>query len=74
MTTIEDLEAPHVCCSCGVELDPMTDRCFAIGVIDDLGESDLLCWDCAVAHGGVYDARRETWVKTPKMPLTEYSP
>jgi hypothetical protein len=50
-----------VCSECGGSLWEDDERafCFAPG--------EFLCWDCAIAHGGVYDPQRQTWTTPPDL-------
>lgn len=47
------------CYECGATIAPDTDRVFA------LSEDAFLCFACAVARGGVYDAKEERWTVPP---------
>ncbi|HEX7480356.1 MAG TPA: hypothetical protein VF331_21325 [Polyangiales bacterium] len=49
------------CLVCGAETSIDLDRSFA------LSEVTGLCFACAVARGGVYDALHDTWSKSPDL-------
>lgn len=48
------------CLDCGVEIFPSEDRSFAFG------PDELMCFDCAVKRGGVYDPEEDRWIVTPE--------
>ncbi len=48
-----------VCFICGAELSPEVDRAFACS------PEIYLCFECAEARGGVYDAGEDRWVVAP---------
>jgi hypothetical protein len=50
------------CCLCGAPIaDDDTDRSFAAS------DDDVLCFECAVGRGGVYDALHERWTVPPSV-------
>jgi hypothetical protein len=49
------------CSECGVSLWEDDARAFSHA------PGEFLCWDCAVAHGGVYDAQGQTWTTPPDV-------
>ena len=49
------------CCGCGSTVAPESDRAFAVD--DDV----FLCFECAIARGGVYDAEEERWSVAPTI-------
>ncbi len=51
-------EAP--CAACGAVIVPATDRGFAFG------EASALCFECALARGGRFDADQERWTISPR--------
>lgn len=54
----DDREA---CAACGAQVSPGAERGFAFG------SGNVLCWQCATARGGRYDAHRETWDRAPDV-------
>jgi recombinational DNA repair protein (RecF pathway) len=50
------------CAICGATLDETAGRAF---VVD---EDRAVCFDCAVAHGGVYDEQHDHWDRSPAVP------
>lgn len=53
-------DAIDVCKGCGDPLDVLNER-YAYG-----GHS-VLCWNCAVERGGIYDGEHECWVNEPDV-------
>jgi len=49
------------CCDCGAAIAAATDRSFAVS------DEEVLCFDCAVRRGGVYDALWERWTLVPNV-------
>ena len=49
------------CCDCGATIAPTTDRAFVIQ------DTAVLCFDCAVKRGGVYDGREDRWTVPPRV-------
>jgi hypothetical protein len=49
------------CAECGDEIAPATDEAFAFG------ETGVLCLECALQRGGVYDALEDRWTRTPDL-------
>jgi hypothetical protein len=49
------------CVVCGAEMSLQLDRSFAV-----TGSSGL-CFGCAVARGGRYDASHDTWTRAPDL-------
>jgi hypothetical protein len=49
-----------VCAVCGTSLSVAGDRAYGFGA------DSALCWDCAVARGGRYDAVHERWEVPPR--------
>jgi len=47
------------CLGCGAQLSPAVDRAFACS------PEGYLCFACAEARGGVYDADEDRWVVAP---------
>ena len=56
-----DLELPRGCAACGREVRSDAERSFGFGA------GNVLCWDCAQARGGRYDAGRDTWESAPDL-------
>jgi hypothetical protein len=51
----------ETCVSCGAEVWPERDRGYFIG------PDDVLCFECAVAKGGVFDEVQERWTVEPTL-------
>lgn len=49
------------CLQCGAEVALGADRVFA--VTDD----DALCFECAIARGGIYEEHHDVWTKAPDL-------
>ncbi len=49
------------CADCGAPIDPARARGYAFGA------SGVLCFDCAVRRGGVYDGARDDWTTEPSV-------
>jgi hypothetical protein len=49
------------CELCAVVIDPDRDRAYRVS------DNQVLCPVCATARGGVFDERRDTWVKAPEI-------
>lgn len=49
------------CARCGTHITTSGDRVFPFG------ESSVLCFDCAMACGGVHDEDADTWTTTPDL-------
>jgi len=47
------------CIACGAEVSPEVDRAFACS------SDNYLCFECAEARGGVYDADEDRWIAAP---------
>ncbi len=47
------------CLGCGAQVSPEADRAFACS------PDTYLCFECAEARGGVYDADEDRWVVAP---------
>lgn len=56
----EEWEA-GTCAQCGAAVESVGERSFAFGA------GNQLCWTCAVARGGSYDADRDTWERSPDL-------
>ncbi len=58
---VHDPEASTVaiCSQCGDEISPELERGFLVG------PDEILCFECAVARGAVYDEVSEAWVVAP---------
>jgi hypothetical protein len=57
----EEAERLSPCADCGAEIDPRVERAYAFG------SAGVLCWECAVRRGGMYDGQRETWTTPPRV-------
>jgi len=55
----EELE--EVCGACGARLAGGADRAYRFGT------ENALCWECAAARGGRYDAERDAWDPPPDL-------
>lgn len=51
----------RTCADCGSAIAADSDRAF------DFGTENALCFACATARGGRYDAERDTWAGTPDL-------
>lgn len=60
METIEWEEGTE-CAECGEPVAQGADEGFAFG------EQLVLCFECAMRRGGVYDAEVDAWVRAPKL-------
>ncbi|MCK6534585.1 MAG: hypothetical protein L6Q84_16545 [Polyangiaceae bacterium] len=49
------------CAECGAEIAPGPDRAFAYS------DEDVICYECSVKRGGVWDALHERWEKDPDL-------
>ena len=49
------------CADCGAELRPDDRRTY------DSGFGVTVCWSCALARGGVFDAARDQWAVAPNV-------
>lgn len=49
----------ELCASCGCEVRP-AERAYAF-------EETILCYECAVKRGGVYDELHDRWTTTPSL-------
>jgi hypothetical protein len=49
------------CAQCGAAIASVGERSYAFGA------GNQLCWTCAVARGGSYDAERDTWERPPDL-------
>jgi hypothetical protein len=56
-----DWDLGAVCSECAVSLWEDDERAFSFA------PGEFLCWDCAIAHGGVYDAHRHRWTTPPNL-------
>lgn len=56
-----NLDRYMVCIECERSLDTAFDPTFLIE------EEDVLCLDCAIKRGGLYDAGHETWLRAPDV-------
>jgi hypothetical protein len=54
-------EERETCAACGAQVAGEPDRSFAFG------SGNVLCWQCATARGGRYDADREAWDREPDL-------
>jgi hypothetical protein len=57
----EDEDRPETCAACGASVTAGPERGFAFG------SGNMLCWQCATARGGRYDADREAWDRAPDL-------
>lgn len=57
----EELEGLAACALCGAPLRS-TDRAYAFDA-----ERDVLCYECAIARGGRYDADEDRWTVPPRV-------
>lgn len=57
----EEWEGAEICAACGGPVSAGTERGFSFGL------RNALCWSCAVARGGRYDADRDTWTESPDV-------
>lgn len=57
----EDRDIPSSCAVCGRAVASDAERSFGFGA------GNVLCWDCAEARGGRYDALRDTWETPPDL-------
>lgn len=48
-----------VCSQCGEETPPEISRTFLVG------PDEILCYECALGRGAIYDEVSETWVVAP---------
>jgi hypothetical protein len=56
-----ELTEPANCCECGEPIEGEIDRAFAVS------DDEVLCFECAVLRGGVYDALQERWTAPPSV-------
>jgi hypothetical protein len=54
-----EANAIAICSQCSEEISPELERAFL------LGPDEILCYECAVARGAIYDDVNETWVVAP---------
>jgi hypothetical protein len=57
----DDLEGLLDCIDCGTTVAPERDRAFSI--TDEV----VLCYECSVRRGGVYDSDRDQWAIAPSL-------
>jgi hypothetical protein len=57
----EEWETPQSCVACGGPVSEGTERGFSFGL------RNTLCWSCAIARGGRFDAERDTWTEAPDI-------
>jgi len=55
----EELEIQEPCSNCGTIVAE------GLSPLYRFGERGVLCWKCAIARGGKYDAEHDTWIETP---------
>ena len=48
------------CAACGVDISVGTDPVYAFG------QQEALCFECAIARGGQYDADEDRWLVSPR--------
>ncbi len=60
MTPADETET-SVCAQCGEELWPELERAFTFG------DDQVLCFECAIARGGIYNERKDRWMKPPNV-------
>ncbi len=48
------------CCDCAATIEPGTARAFAL-------DGEVLCFECAIRRGGVYDEPHDRWLVAPKL-------
>jgi hypothetical protein len=53
------------CVGCGADIDVTADRYYASSDTDET----VLCFECAIARGGVYDENHDTWTVPPDASL-----
>lgn len=58
---MEEHESLMACDNCGAEIWPERDRGYVVG------PNDVLCFECAVARGGVFDEVNDQWVVSPEL-------
>jgi hypothetical protein len=57
----DDEADKSICSQCGEEFWPELERGFV------LVEEVVLCFECALARGGIYEEREDRWVKPPDL-------
>lgn len=55
----DDLEIHEPCADCGAVVVE------GLSPIFPFGESEVLCWECAIRRGGKYDAELDVWTVEP---------
>lgn len=65
---MQDEESLEVCEVCGIEFDPELERGYAAGV------EIMLCFECALARGGIYDEALGEWVVKPHERVPDSRP
>jgi hypothetical protein len=56
-----DFAEPTECNDCGAEVTPGADRTYSIS------PELILCFECAVKRGGIYEEREDRWLKEPDV-------
>jgi len=49
------------CCDCGAVIEAEAERPFTVS------DDEVLCFECAVRRGGVYDAAEDRWTVAPDV-------
>ncbi|HEY8427252.1 MAG TPA: hypothetical protein VIL20_02715 [Sandaracinaceae bacterium] len=56
----------EICASCGAEVRS-AERAFAF-------ESSVLCYECAISRGGIYDELHDRWTRAPDLEGLDITP
>ncbi len=56
-----DETGESICTGCGRPVVGGLQRAYGFG------DDQLLCWDCAVARGGSFDAGEDRWAVAPRV-------
>jgi hypothetical protein len=57
----EEFEQQTECAGCGTAISTSADRGYTYG------SQSVLCFECALARGGIYDADQDRWVIAPEV-------
>jgi hypothetical protein len=57
----EEAEQLLPCASCGALISSGTDRGYLFG------SQQIVCFECAVSRGGIYDASKDRWTVAPRV-------
>ena len=49
------------CLECGASVAPAVDRVFPVGC------EDVICMECALKRGGIYDENEDRWETEPRI-------